>query len=78
MDWIDDLLSDEPINLPQIAIIESLLSRCPYPESQIKEIESGMLELSEIEASELIFRLKQDEIPTDPREQYKRMFRGGN
>lgn len=78
MDWIDDLLSDEPINLPQISIIESLLSRCPYPESEIKEIESGMLELSEIQASELIFKLRQDEIPTDPREQYKRMFRDGN
>lgn len=75
MDWIDDLLSDEPITLTQIAIIEALLGRCPYPQSKINEIESGMLELSEIEASELIFRLKQDEIPTDPREQFKRMFK---
>ena len=78
MDWIDDLLSDEPISLTQISIIEGLLGRCPYPESQINEIEKNLLELSEVEASELIFKMKQDEIPTDPREQFKRMFKNGN
>ena len=78
MDWIDDLLSDEPSSVTQISIIEGLLGRCPYPESKINEIERSLLELSEVEASELIFRLKQDEIPTDPREQFKRMFRDGN
>jgi hypothetical protein len=78
MDWIDDLLSDEPISLTQIAIIEGLLSRCPYPQEKINEIETGLLELSDAEASELIFKMKQDEIPLDPREQFKRMFRDGN
>ena len=78
MDWIDDLLSDEPISLTQIAIIEGLLGRCPYPQEKINEIETGLLELSDAEASELIFKMKQDEIPLDPREQFKRMFRDGN
>ncbi len=78
MDWIDDLLSDEPISLTQIAIIEGLLGRCPYPQEKINEIETGLLELSDAEASELIFKMKQDEIPSDPREQFKRMFRDGN
>ena len=78
MNWIDDLLSDEPISLTQIAIIEGLLSRCPYPQEKIREIETGLLEMSEIQASELIFKMKQDEIPLDPREQFKKMFRNGN
>ena len=78
MDWIDDLLSDEPISLTQIAIIEGLLGRCPYPQEKINEIETGLLELSDAEASELIFKMKQDEIPLDPREQFKRMFRDVN
>jgi hypothetical protein len=77
MDWIDDLLSDEPISLTQIAIIEGLLGRCPYPESRLKEIERGLLQMTEVEASELIFILKQDEIPTDPREQFNKMFKYG-
>ena len=75
MDWIDDLLSDEPISLTQIAIIEGLLSRCPYPQDSIMQIEKGLLDMSEVQASELIFKMKQDEIPTDPREQFKRMFK---
>jgi len=78
MDWIDDLLSDEPISLTQIAIIEGLLGRCPYPESRLKEIEGGLLQMTEVEASELIFILKQDEIHTDPREQFNKMFRYGS
>ena len=78
MDWIDDLLSDEPISLTQIAIIEWLLGRCPYPQERIREIEVGLLEMSEIQASELIFKMKQDEIPLDPREQFNKMFKYGN
>ena len=78
MDWIDDLLSDEPISLTQIAIIEGLLSRCPYPQEKIRDIEKNLLEFSEAEASELIFKMKQDEIPLDPREQFNKMFKYGN
>jgi hypothetical protein len=55
-----------------------LLGRCPYPESRLKEIEGGLLQMTEVEASELIFILKQDEIHTDPREQFNKMFRYGS
>ena len=34
--------------------------------------------MSEIQASELIFKMKQDEIPLDPREQFNKMFKYGN
>lgn len=74
MTWIDDFLADEPITEVQIGIIESLLTRVPYSLGQLKQIEDGMLRLTEQQAFKLIGRLKEDEIPNDPREQFKRMF----
>lgn len=72
MTWIDDFLTDEPITETQIGIIESLLTRVPYSLGQLKQIEDGMLRLTEQQAFKLIGRLKEDEIPNDPREQFKR------
>lgn len=72
MDWIDEILDDEPISVSQIAIIEGLLGRVPYTPDEIKEIEDAMLELTHQEAYALIMRLQRDHIPLDPREQFKR------
>ncbi len=77
LDWIDDILSDEPISNSQIAIIEGLLGSVPYPPKEVEEIERGMLDMSYQEASDLIYKMRQDHIPKDPREQFKRMFKGG-
>ena len=77
-DWIDDILESEPISNSQIAIIEGLLTSVPYEPNEIRDIENGMLHLSYIEASNLIYRLKEDYIPKDPREQFKKTFRYGN
>ena len=78
LDWIEELLEDEPISVGQIAIIEGLLSGVPYEPHKIKDIEEGMLHLTYNEASELIYKLKQDFIPKDPREQFNKMFRYGD
>ena len=78
MDWIEELLEDEPISVGQIAIIEGLLSSVPYDHHKIKDIEEGMLHLTYNEASELIYKLKEDFIPKDPREQFNKMFRYGD
>ncbi len=72
MTWIDDFLADEPITEVQIGIIESLLTRVPYSLEQLNEIERSILDLTEQEAFKLIGRLKEDEIPNDPREQFKK------
>jgi|TARA_R110000803_G_C11827195_1_gene302770 hypothetical protein len=77
-DWIDDILESEPISNSQIAIIEGLLTSVPYEPDELRDIENGMLHLSYIEASNLIYRLKEDHIPKDPREQFKKIFRYGN
>lgn len=77
LDWIDEIFEEEPISNSQIAIIETLLPRVPYEESTKKEIESGLLELNYNEAYKLIMKLKDDYIPTDPQEQWKKMFKNG-
>ena len=78
LDWIEELLEDEPISVGQISIIEGLLSGVPYEPQTIKEIEEGMLNLTYNQATDLIYRLNQDFIPKDPREQFKKMFRYGD
>ena len=78
MEWLDELLEDEPISNSQIAIIEGLLSRVPYDPETVKDVEMGLLHLTYEEAYQLIVKLKEDEIPTDPREQFKKIFRYGN
>jgi len=77
-DWIDDILSDEPISNMQITIIEGLLTSVPYEPDVISDIESGMLHLTYQEAYELIGKLKEDYISKDPRDQYNKMFKYGN
>lgn len=77
-DWIDDILSDEPISNTQITIIEGLLTSVPYEPDVISDIESGMLHLTYQEAYELIGKLKEDYISKDPRDQYNKMFKYGN
>ena len=78
VDWLEELLDDEPISNSQIAIIEGLLSIVPYDPETVKDIEMGLLHLTYEEAHQLIVTLKEDEIPKDPREQFKKMFKYGN
>jgi len=77
-DWIDDVIENEPISNSQISIIEGLLTSVPYEPEELIDIENGMLHLSYIEASKLIYKLQEDHIPKDPREQFKKIFRYGN
>jgi hypothetical protein len=77
-DWIEDILEDEPISNMQLAVIEGLLSSVPYEPEVISDIESGLLHLTYQEAYDLIGKLKEDYIPKDPREQFKRMFKYGD
>lgn len=78
LDWLDELLDNEPISNSQIAIIEGLLTGVPYEPQDISDIQEGLLHLNYNQAYELIKKLKEDYISKDPREQFKRMFRYGN
>ena len=78
LDWIDDILAEEPISNSQIAIVEGLLSSFPYEPNEIKDIERGLIYLTYKEAYELIIKLKEDYVSKDPREQFNKMFKNGN
>ena len=73
-DWIDDLLDDEPINSWQIGMIEQLLitssASCLYDNIKIEE-------LTNEEASEIIFKLKENDNPRDPKDQFYKIFGKG-
>lgn len=73
-DWIDDLLDDEPINVWQIGMIEQLLitssASCLYDNIKIEE-------LTNEEASEIIFKLKENDNPRDPKDQFYKIFGKG-
>jgi len=72
-DWIDSVIDGEPdkANLWQIGIIEGLQITSSYRWNG--DIET----LTYLEAEELINKLKENEIKTDPKDQYQEMFRNG-
>ena len=71
MDWIDELLNDE-CSLYQLAKIESLMqtSSVAYKYDNV-----DFHKLTEKEAEEIIQDLYENDNPTDPREQFKRIFK---
>tara|TARA_Y100001973_G_C5135946_1_gene300300 strand:+ start:542 stop:766 length:225 start_codon:yes stop_codon:yes gene_type:complete len=74
MDWIDDLL-DDSCELYQIAMIESLMKTSSVA-SKYDDVELDKLTI--LEADAIITHLYENNNPTDPREQFKKMFAYGN
>ena len=72
MDWIDDFLADEECTLHQISMIESLM-KTSSSAIQYKYIELDKLTYQE--ANDIIYILKENDNPIDPREQFNRMFK---
>mgnify|MGYP003149197516 CR=1 FL=1 len=72
MDWIDDFLADEECTLHQISMIESLM-KTSSSATQYKDIELDKLTYQE--ANDIIYILKENDNPIDPREQFNRMFK---
>lgn len=71
--WIDDIVDGEPeeANVWQIGIIEGLQQTSSYEWSGQAET------LTYSEAEELIVKLKENNNPKDPKDQYEKMFRNG-
>ena len=74
MDWIDDLL-DDSCELYQIAMIESLMKTSSVA-SEYDDVELNNLTI--LEADAIITHLYENNNPTDPREQFKKMFKYGD
>jgi len=76
---MDEVLDGKPLEaeLWKIGYIENLL---PYTGLNAKEKEkifNNLSTLTDIEADELILYLKENEIKTDPKDQYEQMRKNG-
>jgi len=78
-DWMDEVLDGKPLEAEmwKIGYIENLLHRTAISSTEQERILSSLNELTDIDADEIIIKIKEYEIKTDPREQYKQMQRNG-
>lgn len=78
-DWMDEVLDGkaEEAEMWQLGHIENLLHRTGIPSREQENIMNSLNRLTKIEAEEIIIKIKENEIETDPRKQYEQMRRNG-
>ena len=78
-DWMDEVLDGKPLEaeLWKIGYIENLLHRTTIPTSEQSEIFNSLNELTDVDADEILKKIKENEIKTDPKDQYEEMRRNG-
>tara|TARA_R100000655_G_C2957064_1_gene188238 strand:+ start:669 stop:926 length:258 start_codon:yes stop_codon:yes gene_type:complete len=78
-DWFDDLLDGKPceITLFQMATIETRLHRTSIPLQEQEEILNNLSNYTELEAEEIILFILENQVYSDPKDQYKQMYRNG-
>ena len=78
-DWIDEVLDGEPLEAEmwKLGYIENLLHRTAISTSEQQEIMNSLDILTDIDADEIIKKIKEYEIKTDPKDQYEEMRRNG-
>tara|TARA_B100001250_G_C19208523_1_gene532598 strand:+ start:40 stop:294 length:255 start_codon:yes stop_codon:yes gene_type:complete len=78
-DWLDDLVDGQPseITLFQMATIETRLHRSAIPLQEQHEILNKLPTYTELEAEEVIIYILENQVYSDPKDQYKQMFKNG-
>ena len=78
-DWLDNILDGEPspITYRQLVIIESMIDRTALDPTEKNEILTNLNNYTELEAEEIIKKIFENEIKTDPKDQWKEMFKAG-
>ena len=78
-EWFEGVVDGEPTEaeLWQIGYIENLLPHTSLSTKEKEEIFNNLSTLTEIEAEELMPYLKENEIKTDPKDQYEQMRQAG-
>ena len=78
-DWLDNILDGEPspITYRQLVIIESMIDRTALDPTEKNEILTNLNNYTELEAEEIIKNILENEIKTDPKDQWKEMFKAG-
>ena len=74
-DWINDIIDGEPtpITYRQLVIIDSMIDRTSLSQQEKDTILSNINDYTEIEAEEIVKKIFENEIKTDPQDQYKKM-----
>ena len=78
-DWMDEVLDGKPLEAEmwKIGYIENLLHRTTISSREQEDIFNSLNELTDIEADEILKKIKENEIKTDPKDQYEEMRRNG-
>ena len=78
-DWLDEVLDGKPLEAEmwKIGYIENLLHRTTISSREQEDIFNSLNELTDIEADEILKKIKENEIKTDPKDQYEQMRRNG-
>ena len=78
-DLLDYLLDGKPceITLFQMATIETKIHRSALPLDEQQEILNKLPNYTELEAEEVILYILENQVPSDPKDQYKQMVRNG-
>jgi len=78
-EWFEEVINGEPTEaeLWQVGYIENLLPYTALDSREKEKIFNNLSTLTKIEAEELIPYLKENEIKTDPKDQYEQMRRNG-
>ena len=78
-DWMDEVLDGKPLEAEmwKIGYIENLLHRTTISSREQEDIFNSLNELTDIEADEILKKIKENEIKTDPKDQYEQMRRNG-
>ena len=78
-DWMDEVLDGKPLEAEmwKLGYIENLLHRTSIPIREQDIIMSSLDTLSDIEADEILKEIKENQIHSDPKQQYEEMRKNG-
>jgi len=76
---MDEVLDGKPLEAEmwKLNYIESLLHYTAIPTSEQQRIMSSLDEITDIEADEILKKIKENEIHLDPKHQYEAMRKNG-
>ena len=79
MDWMDEVLDGKPLEAEmwKIGYIENLLHRTTISSGEQEEIFNSLDILTDIDADKILKKIKENEVKTDPKDQYEEMRRNG-
>ena len=78
-DWMDEVLDGKALEAEmwKIGYIENLLHRTALSSDEQQRIYNSLYDLTDIDADEILKKIKEYEIKTDPKDQYEEMRKNG-